>query len=179
MPHFSFLKPIHHSEKIFVSSKRGTFFLYSPPPPVMGHIGPSWIQLRNTFTRVADPDPFVFGPPGSGSISRMYGSGSGSLYHQPKIVRKTLIPSTFLILHFDFLSLKNDVNVPSKVISRKTFFILVYWWRLERSMTKIAGSGLQSGSIPKCHGSATLPFPFYEHGQRLTLSQSRSLSCSW
>jgi hypothetical protein len=25
-----------------------------------------------------DPDPHVFGPPGSGSISQMYGSGSGS-----------------------------------------------------------------------------------------------------
>ncbi len=40
---------------------------------------------------VADPDsnpdpsdPYVFGPPGS---------GSGSLYHQAKIVRKTLIPT--------------------------------------------------------------------------------------
>jgi hypothetical protein len=36
---------------------------------------------------VADPDPsdpYVFGPPGS---------GSGSFYHQAKIVRKTLIPT--------------------------------------------------------------------------------------
>jgi hypothetical protein len=42
---------------------------------------------------VADPDPGVFGPPGSGSISTCYGSvsglGSGSFYHQAKIVRKT------------------------------------------------------------------------------------------
>ncbi len=32
---------------------------------------------------VADPDPHVFGPPGSrsGSISQRYGSGSGSFYH--------------------------------------------------------------------------------------------------
>jgi hypothetical protein len=46
---------------------------------------------------VADPDPsdpYVFGPPGSGSgsIIQMYGSGSGSgsgsFYHQAKIVRK-------------------------------------------------------------------------------------------
>jgi hypothetical protein len=37
----------------------------------------------------------VFGPPGSGSISQRYryGSGSGSFYHQAKIVRKTLIPN--------------------------------------------------------------------------------------
>jgi hypothetical protein len=36
-----------------------------------------------------------FGSPGSGSgyISQRYGSGSGSFYHQAKIVRKTLIPT--------------------------------------------------------------------------------------
>jgi hypothetical protein len=32
----------------------------------------------------ADPDPHVFGPPGS---------GTGSFCHQAKIVRKTLIPT--------------------------------------------------------------------------------------
>ena len=30
---------------------------------------------------------------GSGSTSKRYGSGSGSFYHQAKIVRKTLIPT--------------------------------------------------------------------------------------
>jgi hypothetical protein len=40
-----------------------------------------------------DPDPHVFGPPGFGSISQGYGSGSGRLYHQAKIVRKALIPT--------------------------------------------------------------------------------------
>ncbi len=43
------------------------------------------------------PDPHVFGPPGSGSISQRYGSGSGSgsgsFYHHAKIVRKPLIPT--------------------------------------------------------------------------------------
>ncbi len=48
---------------------------------------------------------------GSGSISQRY--GSRSFYHQVKILRKTLIP-TVLRLLYDFLSLKNDVNVPSK-----------------------------------------------------------------
>ncbi len=46
------------------------------------------------FTSVADPDPpdpHVFGPPGSGSTSQSY--GSGSFYHHAKIVRKTLIPT--------------------------------------------------------------------------------------
>jgi hypothetical protein len=33
----------------------------------------------------------VFGPTGSGSIMKRYGSDSGSFYHQAKIVRKTLI----------------------------------------------------------------------------------------
>ncbi len=28
---------------------------------------------------VGDPDPHVFGPPGSGTISQRYGSGSGSI----------------------------------------------------------------------------------------------------
>ncbi len=50
---------------------------------------------------------------GSGSISQRHGSGSGSFHHRAKIVRKTLIP-TVLSLIFDFLSLKNDVNVLSK-----------------------------------------------------------------
>jgi hypothetical protein len=39
---------------------------------------------------VGDPDPsdpFVFVPPGSGSISQRY--GSGSFYHPAKIVRNT------------------------------------------------------------------------------------------
>ncbi len=41
------------------------------------------------------PDPHVFAPPGYGSESRSprYGSGSGSFYHQLKIVRKALIPT--------------------------------------------------------------------------------------
>ncbi len=46
------------------------------------------------------PDPHVFGPPGSGSISQRY--GSGSFYHHAKIVRQTLIPTIFwLFLTFE------------------------------------------------------------------------------
>jgi hypothetical protein len=64
---------------------------------------------------VADPDPntdpsdpYVFRPPGSGSgfISQRYGSGSGSFYHQSKIVRKTLILlfcDFFLTFYFEKL----------------------------------------------------------------------------
>jgi hypothetical protein len=68
-----------------------------------------------------DPsDPYVFGPPRSGSISQRYGYGSGSFYHQTKIVRKPLLP-TVLSLLYDFLSLKNEVNVPSKSNMQKNF----------------------------------------------------------
>ncbi len=46
------------------------------------------VRYAQCNTSVADPDPHVFGPPGSGSISQRYGSGSGSFSHQAKIVRK-------------------------------------------------------------------------------------------
>ncbi len=40
---------------------------------------------------VVDPDPYVFEPPGSGSVSQRYGSGSGSrswsFYHKANIVK--------------------------------------------------------------------------------------------
>ncbi len=107
------------------------------------------------------PDPHVFGPPGSGSISQRYGSGSGSFYQQAKIIRKTLIP-TVLWLLLDFLSLKNDGNVPSKSNKQQNLkirlvFLLAPW----RSMTKIAGSGSGSGSISQTYGSADpVPDPY-------------------
>jgi|LakMenEpi03Aug12_release.lakeMendotaPanAssembly.Ray.scaffolds.fasta_scaffold248708_2 hypothetical protein len=43
------------------------------------------------FARCCGPDPYVFVPPGSGSVIQLYGSGSGSFYHKEKVVRKTLI----------------------------------------------------------------------------------------
>jgi hypothetical protein len=46
------------------------------------------------------------------------GSGSGSFHQQAKIVRKTLIPTVL-----EFLSLKNDLNVPSKSNKQKNFFL--------------------------------------------------------
>jgi hypothetical protein len=52
----------------------------------------------------------------------------GSSYHQAKIGRKPLI-TTVLCLLFDFLSLKNDVNVPSRSNRQKLFFLIS--WRLE------------------------------------------------
>jgi hypothetical protein len=83
--------------------------------------------MINEETSVPDSDPpdlHVFGPPGSGSTSQRYGSGSGSFYHQAKIVRKTLIP-TVLRLLLDFLSLINYVNVPSKSKKQKNLFLKI------------------------------------------------------
>jgi hypothetical protein len=84
-------------------------------------------MIRNTSVADPDPDPsdpYVYGPPGSGSGSFSQRYGSGSFHQQAKIVKKNLI-QTVLQLLLDFLSLKNLVNVPSKtrkVISRKLFF---------------------------------------------------------
>jgi hypothetical protein len=70
-----------------------------------------------------DPDLHVYGPPGSGSgsISQRCGSGSGSFYHHAKNSKKNLDSYYFMTL-FDFLSLKNDVNVPSKSNKQKKLF---------------------------------------------------------
>ncbi len=53
---------------------------------------------------VADPDPYVFLPPGSGSISTR--NGSGSLNRQSSIVSKTLIST----VHFELASLTKIVG---------------------------------------------------------------------
>jgi hypothetical protein len=50
-------------------------------------------KLHMTLSReisAADPDPYVFGPLGSGSVSQRNGYGSGSFHHQAKIERKNL-----------------------------------------------------------------------------------------
>ncbi len=114
---------------------------WPPRPPSHRHPArpgyprlPAWHHSPDTdFFRVAGADPYVFGPPGSGSIIQRYGSGSGSgsFYHQAKIVRKPLISTVLWLLH-DFLSLKNDdVNVPSKSNMQKNFC-----WRLEGQWQK-------------------------------------------
>ncbi len=64
-----------------------------------------------------------------GSIVYVFGTaGSGSFYHQVKIVRKTLIFTAKWLL-FDFLPLKNDVNVPLKSNQqnnfKKKFFVCI------------------------------------------------------
>jgi hypothetical protein len=63
------------------------------------------------FLGLPDPDPLVRGTDPD---------PSPDFYHQTKIERKTLIP-TVLSLLYDFLSLKNDVNIPSKNNNQKNF----------------------------------------------------------
>ncbi len=98
------------------------------------------------FGSVLRINPYVFRPPGSGSISTIYGSGSGSgsFYHQAKIIKKP-----WILLFCDSLwifSLKTDVNVASKSKKQKNleFFLLPS----RRSLTKIAGSGSISQRYP-------------------------------
>ncbi len=97
------------------------------------------IRIRNRIRRIN----MFLGPLDQHpkSVSQRY--RSGSFYHQAKIVRKTLIP-TVLWLLYDFLSLKNDVNVPVTSNKQKTNFLLTSW----RSL-KIEGSG----SISQRYGS--------------------------
>ncbi len=76
-----------------------------PYPMFLGLLDPD----PNPLVRCTDPDPYM--------------------YHQAKLVRKTLIPTVLLLL-FDFLSLKNDVNVISKSY-KLNFFLLAFRWRLE------------------------------------------------
>ncbi len=135
----------------------------SRPKPLTSQDGTLWGERDETtkswifcmfFKSIYDEKPVlriwirigrihVFGPPGSES-------GSESFCHHAKIVRKTLIPTVSRLL-FDFLSLKNDVNVPSKSNKQKNF--LMSW----RSLTKIAGSG--SITISQNYRSAD-PHPY-------------------
>jgi hypothetical protein len=103
------------------------------------------------FLGLSDPDPIVRGTDPAPDLD------------QAKIARKTYIP-TVLWLFYDFLSLKNDVNVQKVIIKKswKTNNLLVLSGR-SQSLTEIAGFGVRSGSIgqkygsvPKCPGSATL-----------------------
>ncbi len=95
-----------------------------------------------------------FGPPISGSVSQRY--ESGSFDHQTKIVRKTFI-CTVLRLLYDFLSLKNDVNVPSKRKRQKKLETKIISLASWRSLTKRAES--EAGSVRQKYGSAD-PDPY-------------------
>ncbi len=54
--------------------------------------------FNSLLSTVVDPDPYVFGPPGSASGSISHNYGSGSFHHQAKIVRKALIITVLWLL---------------------------------------------------------------------------------
>ncbi len=79
----------------------------SLPPRFFGH-------RAKPLPSVADPDPHVF--VSSGSLSTRY--GSGSFYHQAKIIRKTLIPNVCDFLRPLYLWKMTKMYL-QKVISKK------------------------------------------------------------
>jgi hypothetical protein len=76
-------------------------------------------SFRLLLSSVPDPDSHALGPPGSGSISQRY--GSGSFYHQAKIVRKTTFIPTVLSLRDFFWTFYLWKMYLQKVINRKLF----------------------------------------------------------
>jgi hypothetical protein len=88
-----------------------------------------------------NPDPHLFGPPGSGSTSQevwiririrlLLWIRIRILLSSCKNSKKNL-DSYYFVTLFDFLSLKNDVNVPSKSNKQKNCVKkFVFCWHLE------------------------------------------------
>jgi hypothetical protein len=104
-----------------INSQTGLINMTNPEVPIRTHrtrdIGTDKVPYSIDCKRTSvadpdpnpDPDPHVFGPPGSGSTSLRYGSGScsgsgsESFYHHAKVVRKTLIPTIFLLFFTFYL----------------------------------------------------------------------------
>jgi hypothetical protein len=104
---FSYWVWLHKNNTWWVIFQGQAIFL-SFFPLILSEAILSLIRIFSVYIGVADPDssdPYVFGPPGSGSgpINQRYGSGSGSFYHQAKIVRKTLIPTVLWLLFWLFI----------------------------------------------------------------------------
>ncbi len=92
-----------------------------------------------------DPDPFIFGPPGSGFLKTSTITKS----------KKNLDFYYFFLLLFFFLFLKTDVNLPSKSKKQNVFFVVSdeksrirsrIRIRIRRSMVRFRGYR----SVPKC-----------------------------
>ncbi len=69
-------------------------------------------NFRDTILLTSVPDPQLFGPPGLGSVKQS--TNQDPYIHQAKIERKSFVSTVWLLL-YGILSLKNDVNLPSKV----------------------------------------------------------------
>jgi hypothetical protein len=98
-----------------------------------------WIRKIRMFLGVLVPDPLV-------EVRFLFSN---------KISKKTLI-STVLLLLFDFYLWKLCKCSFRKLKAKKLRKISIFYLPSWRSVTKKAGSGAESGSVPKCHGSATL-----------------------
>ncbi len=93
-----------------------------------------------------------------------YWYGSGSFHHQAKNKRKA-----WFLLFFDFfMSLKTDVNVPSKSKKQK---------RTWKPRTKRAGSCSSSGSVTQRYGSAD-PNTDPEPCQKSWIQNTRKYTCA-
>jgi hypothetical protein len=105
---------------------------------------------------VPAPDPYVLGLldpyPDLSFICKENPSDSWFFHQQAKN------EENLVWLLYDFLSVKNDVNVPSKHKSeRKNCFFCIL--KVTDQKSRICQSKVQirgSGSVPKCHGSGTL-----------------------
>ncbi len=86
-----------------------------------------------------------FGSPGSGFTSQMYGSGSGSFYHQAKIVRKTWF-LLFCNFFWTFYLWKwRKCRVPSKSNRQKNCIKNLFFVGLLKVNDETRGSGSTSG----------------------------------
>jgi hypothetical protein len=90
-----------------MEERRRCILCGSDPDPIRIRIR---IHRIHMFLGLPDPDP--------------------STVSASKNSKKTLDSYCF-VTFFGLLSLKKDVNVPSKVISRKTFFKFIFCWHLE------------------------------------------------
>jgi hypothetical protein len=106
------------------------------------------MRIIKLLSSVVDPDPYVFGPPGLGSIN-ICTDPDPSMNKQKK---KENLDFSYILLFFDFTF--------KKEIRKKT-----------NNLTERA----ESGSVPICHGPTTLtisfPFenrtPIYENPKEL------------
>ncbi len=102
------------------------------------------------WIRVTDLDPLV-------QTADPAAAPAPDLLSSSKNLDSFLPVPTVLWLLCDFLSLKDDVNVPSKsnkVISKKIIFSCHFEGHWRKWQNPAPGS--ESGSLPKCHGSTTL-----------------------
>jgi hypothetical protein len=129
--------------KILVESPGSQDFVYFPGSFIIKNE----LNLGNGYLifSVVDPDPYVFGPPGR--ICHYF----VRIRILPSTSKKcsTLI-STILWLLFDFLSVKTEVNIPSKSSKQKNFlnsyFVGILSDTVEKSRIRIR---------TKMHGSTT------------------------